>query len=390
VNSSYPFLLPSTLGIVTVAFAVIWRLWHVRSALFWAVAFVLWTACEILPLLDRQPRGQMAVAFAHILFLLSIFFQMHGLQEYAGEAKLALRIRIALCVLAIALVGWLDFTRGPAWAGFSVRLIMRLVLTGIALAALRRNLTHAADKILLLVLLVLTGIVTVFAVTFISADISGAHYELLNYSRVVSNVISIIFSMTAMAAILYGVIHRYRDEALKDALSGLSNRRHFDLFRGTEWQRAVDQQRPLSMLVVDVDFFKSYNDNYGHAAGDRCLAQVADIIRASVRQNCDYCARIGGEEFAVLLPNTMAPGAAIVAQNICDAVRAAAIPHGSSQFGVVTVSVGVATAMPVGSDDGMLFEAADRNLYKAKAMGRDRIENGRTDHSAAIPSSITA
>lgn len=159
-----------------------------------------------------------------------------------------------------------------------------------------------------------------------------------------------------------------------DALTGLANRRRFDEVRTKEWRRACREETAISLLVVDVDHFKRYNDTYGHAEGDRCLAAVAGVIAASMRRPADFCARHGGEEFVVLLPRTDGDGARHVGEAIRAGVAALAMPHRRSEAGIVTVSVGVAAcARPHEAASDGLFEAADRQMYRAKAAGRDRV-----------------
>jgi diguanylate cyclase (GGDEF)-like protein len=156
--------------------------------------------------------------------------------------------------------------------------------------------------------------------------------------------------------------------ATTDALTGLKNRRKFDAEIDTEWRRAVRSKTAVALLMIDADHFKSYNDNYGHQAGDQVLVGIAICISDSVRRAGDCVARFGGEEFAVLLPGTSATDALTVAENIRRKVE-----HWSEDPQVTTVSVGVASMMPsVGLDWSDLIAAADKALYAAKANGRNQ------------------
>ena len=140
-----------------------------------------------------------------------------------------------------------------------------------------------------------------------------------------------------------------------------------------EWQRALRQQQPLSLLMVDVDNFKQYNDAYGHLGGDECLQRIATAVASEMRTN-DLVARYGGEEFAVILPNQSLKGAAIVAERIRCRVEQLHMPNLGSTPHVVTVSIGAATALAVhGADPSQLVATADSALYRAKHMGRNRI-----------------
>ncbi|MCC5634718.1 PleD family two-component system response regulator [Nostoc sp. CHAB 5844] len=160
-----------------------------------------------------------------------------------------------------------------------------------------------------------------------------------------------------------------------DGLTQVANRRKFEEYFAQEWRRMVREQTPLSLIFCDVDYFKLYNDTYGHRAGDRCLQQVAQVLQNSAKRSVDLVARYGGEEFAVILPNTDAEGAIQVAQNICLAVTMLAIPHSTSQVSShITLSAGVATIIPQpGSDFEDMIVAVDKALYQAKSMGRDRV-----------------
>lgn len=168
--------------------------------------------------------------------------------------------------------------------------------------------------------------------------------------------------------------------ALTDGLTGLANRRAFDDALDSEWQRTVRCGAMLSLLLLDVDCFKAFNDQYGHQTGDQCLRAVSSAIAQAIGRPTDLAARYGGEEFAVLLPDTDAAGAMSVAQKVLGAVGDLNIPHEGTMANAryVTVSIGCATAlsrtgvsaqMPAG-----LLEAADRALYKAKDGGRNRVE----------------
>jgi len=165
--------------------------------------------------------------------------------------------------------------------------------------------------------------------------------------------------------------------AIEDSLTGLANRRRFDERLKEEWARAYRDRSSLGLLMIDVDHFKAYNDEYGHPAGDACLRVVAKVIADEVQRVGDLAARYGGEEFAMLLPNTDAAGCARVGERIRNAVRHAGLVHASNPAGpCVTVSVGGATCRPAverTAGTGSLVEAADRALYDAKDAGRDRM-----------------
>jgi two-component system, chemotaxis family, response regulator WspR len=158
-----------------------------------------------------------------------------------------------------------------------------------------------------------------------------------------------------------------------DGLTGLNNRRYLDAYLETEWRRAVREQTDFSMLMIDVDDFKLYNDTYGHLAGDEVLKAVARIIHQCAQRPADVAARYGGEEFALVLPTTPSVGAKRVAEQICTAVRELAIPNRGTKAICVTVSIGGATCTPCrGDSHGPLLEAADNALYESKRAGKNR------------------
>ena len=159
-----------------------------------------------------------------------------------------------------------------------------------------------------------------------------------------------------------------------DTLTGVANRRRLDVFLQQEWQRAFRSRQPLSLLLVDADHFKSYNDAYGHPKGDEALRQIADVLRAAAHRVSDLAARYGGEEFAVVLVNTDAAGAAKVAEAVRRGVEELRLAHPGGPLGVLTVSVGQATRVHGGYETVRdLVTACDRALYEAKNSGRNRV-----------------
>ena len=164
--------------------------------------------------------------------------------------------------------------------------------------------------------------------------------------------------------------------SLYDPLTGIPNRRQFEINYNQEWRRAERGGYYLSVLMVDIDHFKLYNDTYGHQAGDHALKQVAEVVAAAATRPGDMAARYGGEEFVVVLPRTSPEGAKGVAERIRERVGELRIPHSSSPVeGWLTVSIGVGSVVPAGGmEPSRLVHRADQALYKAKARGRNRVE----------------
>jgi diguanylate cyclase (GGDEF)-like protein len=161
-----------------------------------------------------------------------------------------------------------------------------------------------------------------------------------------------------------------------DGLTGIANRRQFDEFMTREWARGTRHETEISLLMCDVDFFKQFNDMYGHQAGDECLRTVAQALAARVRRPTDLVARYGGEEFAVILPDTDLDGARQLAEAMRMDVEQLAIKHGAGKGGLVTLSIGAACRVPdrTGPGSVVLIKAADDALYQAKGAGRNRVE----------------
>ena len=163
--------------------------------------------------------------------------------------------------------------------------------------------------------------------------------------------------------------------SMQDGLTGLANRRRFDELLAQEWARALRSHTPIALVMCDVDFFKKYNDHYGHLSGDDCLKSIAEVLKASAARPGDFAARYGGEEFAILLPNTDAAGAKIVAEKTRARVEELRIEHARHESApCVTLSLGVAALVPdAGRPPQHLILQADKALYAAKHGGRNRV-----------------
>ncbi|WP_426197492.1 diguanylate cyclase [Massilia sp. DWR3-1-1] len=203
---------------------------------------------------------------------------------------------------------------------------------------------------------------------YLAADASPIHDEAGSLVAAVQTLRDMTDEKLAQAAL--------EQLATRDGLTGLANRRCFDDTLHAEWARALRQKQPLSLLMVDVDNFKDYNDANGHLGGDECLKRIARAVANEMRAN-DLVARYGGEEFAVILPNQSLKGAAIVAERIRSRVERLTMPTGTGNPagpGCVTVSIGAATAIAAADTSAhQLVAIADAALYRAKHMGRNRI-----------------
>lgn len=195
-------------------------------------------------------------------------------------------------------------------------------------------------------------------------------------------------NVEALVGFMFDITERKRSEeqllrlqqelealSFRDGLTGVHNRRKFDAALEREWLQARSENQPLSLLLFDVDFFKAYNDAYGHVEGDECLKRVATALASCAHRPRDCLARYGGEEFVLLLPACDAQAARAVAERCRQALAQAGIAHEASPIADrLTVSIGIATLVPTLQDDARKFVAeVDRRLYRAKHAGRDRI-----------------
>lgn len=178
---------------------------------------------------------------------------------------------------------------------------------------------------------------------------------------------------------------KLEEYSYQDGLTGVANRRMFDSMLEMEWANAQRAGEPLSLILLDIDYFKQYNDHYGHIQGDDCLRNVGQALKNAAIRPRDFVARFGGEEFVLILPGTDEPAARQVAERCRKLIRERCIPHEkSSVASLLTISLGVGSITPTHQDQPLPFvEAVDRLLYQAKQKGRDRLESANWSGSAA-------
>ncbi|WP_181256753.1 diguanylate cyclase domain-containing protein [Merismopedia glauca] len=202
----------------------------------------------------------------------------------------------------------------------------------------------------------------------ISLHNAQLYQQLQNYSHTLE------IEVSQRTADLQKANQKLHQLAMLDGLTGIGNRRRFDEYLQQEWRRLQREEKPLSLILCDVDFFKLYNDYYGHQAGDECLKQVAQAISRGIKRSSDFVARYGGEEFAIILPNTSIEGAIQISKAISEEVAQLQLPHVSSSVSCyVTLSLGIGSVIPTPeSCPEILIATADRALYQAKTEGRNR------------------
>lgn len=193
--------------------------------------------------------------------------------------------------------------------------------------------------------------------------------------RAMQRIIQMRHSLLVLASKLDSANRELTRLSAVDGLTGVANRRQFDEALSREWRRCLRLRKPLALLMIDVDFFKQYNDTFGHQSGDECLKTVAAALQGQLRRPADIVARYGGEEFAAILPDTSQEGAMRVAESLRAAVQDLSLPHLISPAGVVTVSIGVAAQEPKAAEGKeRLLSASDWALYEAKRLGRNSVQ----------------
>jgi diguanylate cyclase (GGDEF)-like protein len=281
-------------------------------------------------------------------------------------------IGLALVVpLAMALDGGVGFLP----AGLSVTAIALVALGSIVMLVARDRMRSVLDLWL--------GVAAICTIADVLLVLAGAHTFSVGWylSRICTVVGSgsvltaLVMQTAAVYAQLAKTAERLRNESLTDMLTGLVNRRGFDTHLAQALADGARRARGVALLMIDIDSFKAYNDTYGHPAGDRALRLVADVLRKHANRTRDVAARFGGEELAMIMPETTLSGAAAVARKLRAAVEALAIPQGNGAWHrVVTVSIGVcAVAIAREVTPAAMLAEADRALYAAKQGGRNRV-----------------
>ncbi len=277
-------------------------------------------------------------------------------------------------------------------ADFSHLILMVLVLFSVLLASIP---TLAASRIAYYFQVFVT-LLPITILLFLSSD--------EGHSLVAGAIIIMAITLILASNYIYQLLYELQETQLKlqdladtDQLTQIANRRHFDRKFKIEWRRAMRERTPISMLLIDVDFFKKYNDTYGHQAGDSCLKQIADTLASVTHRPADLASRYGGEEFSILLPVTKQADAMMLAERLRRKIEGLQIEHSRTDIGVVTVSVGVSCCEPAWDFTGqtpdedqkvifpaMLLTAADNALYVSKERGRNQVsEQGCGDHKMA-------
>lgn len=334
----------------------------VASAYFWPGSAMSWT--------------QLNVFFDGLTVVAATLFVREFL-HLARVSKLLDRINIAIAIVAAlyAIAGLFNLPFKITWAwNFGYVYVPVWLISGIV--AWRAGEEQA--KFFLLAWIALMGGILAADVKQLGVGRGNFYAEFfLSHGPYFGIAIQSTFLSLALAIELRQLTSakaRFESLAVTDTVTDIANRRVFDDTIRAEWSRSTRSGSPLAVLIVDVDFFKPFNDQYGHTAGDHCLRAIAKAGAGCMKRAGDTFCRYGGEEFAAVLPDTDREGALAIAETIRKAIEDLKIPHARSSAGFVTVSIGVASAVPESQNSAAgVLNAADNALYRAKANGRNRV-----------------
>jgi diguanylate cyclase (GGDEF)-like protein len=319
----------------------------------------------------------------HALFASTAIFYVAARQRlkrrdasaFRRSQRVALVVAIAAIAIVVPVAMVLDARESAPPAGLATLVVMLLALTAIGMLVARDRLRSVLDLWL--------GVAAVCTIADVLLGLTGGSAFTIGwYLARVGTVVasgSVLTALVMQTAAVYGQLaktaERLRNESITDMLTGLVNRRGFDAQLAQAIADGARHSRGTALLLIDIDNFKVYNDTFGHPAGDRALRVVADVLRKQANRTRDVAARFGGEELALVMPETNLRGAAVVAERLRAAVEAAAIPQGSgARHRVVTISIGVAAAYNTSAaTPASLLAEADRALYAAKQSGRNRV-----------------
>ena len=322
-----------------------------------------------LAIATRAAVGEMRLAVIAVGLAGAIGLAAVGIM--AGRQISSRRAGIQLVTLFLLLAGFATVCGGGASSPASVTLAACPLLAALAVS-------RKAGIVVTVLVLSFIGLLGLDAVPHLTPIITEAHE-----GKARSLLLFVTISLVASVAWTYerenaDIFARLEELAVTDPLTRLPNRRAFQERLELSCAQARRSGAPISLIILDVDHFKSYNDLYGHTAGDLCLQTVAEVLGNGVRRTADLAARIGGEEFAVILGATSAEGAEQVARQLKASLEDRHLEHAESRTGLVTFSAGIASTTEL--DPSQLVDVADLCLYEAKAVGRNRCVSFRPEH----------
>lgn len=382
---------------------VAWR--HSRELLTWSWALGVNALAYVLFALRGQVSDLWSVVGANVAVALTLALFRAGIACYQGRLLGWWRVYWPVPLIAISFYALLDNLPARvslgclifAWQSADCLLALircrgrtpgmgqYILMTGfglIMLAFLLRIAAALSGHMHLISILATNGVqIATFFTAIISLALFGTGLTLMAHERAMHELAESRALLRQQNAVLQqystelGIANlRLGELSLTDSLTGLGNRRRFDEGWQAEWVHARRAGKPLALLIADVDYFKRYNDGYGHQAGDDCLRRVAQVLQGQSKRAADLVARYGGEEFAIIASGTHREGALQLGEALCRAVAELALPHADSSHGRVTISIGAAVLMP--GDEmtpSALVQLADAALYRAKREGRNRV-----------------
>lgn len=309
-------------------------------------------------------------------------------ERSASDESLAIwgNLYIAGTFVSGVIWGILAFLYDPSWPA-PYQVILFIVYTGITAGAFNTNSSlfwafpafYLPPSLCLMFVMLQQSEQGFFELTALfGIYVLLMYVTTLRFHKRLTSSLKIRFNNEQLATRLEDANRNLSQLVERDELTGLHNRRSMDKFLASEWNRHHRNRLPLSLLFIDLDYFKQYNDEYGHQEGDKCLLKVANLLQKHAQRSTDMAARFGGEEFAVILPDTRESEALLIAHRIRSGLQALNLPHtGSEITDRVTMSIGVSTAIPrrLNAEESLVL-AADQALYRAKDEGRDRVITG--------------
>lgn len=358
---------------------------------YWTCGFASVGGGAILIALRGTLPAFLSVVLANVLVVAMPFLLVRGLEVFLGVAGKRKMLAATVVGLFVAGLFWSTYVSPSLCARIVWFSLAFLWFLADALRVAVKHLPAALGKQNWLLVIMLGCAIVSTAFRLVMSALHARSLQFLNNTEAWQSgmILLTILSMVGIMASLI-ILNAQRMElelteanrkieilATRDGLTNLFNRRYFDKKLKQEFHRARRTGQPLSLILADIDFFKNYNDTYGHLAGDACIRSIAEALRDSGERIADIAARYGGEEFVLLLPDTDLPGAGQVARALSRRVQAKAIAHEtSSAADTVTLSIGVATVIPGrAARPDSLLDLADQALYESKSSGRNRIRS---------------
>ncbi|WP_421902538.1 diguanylate cyclase domain-containing protein [Maridesulfovibrio sp.] len=376
-----------TLALIMTYYSLARRTYH--GFQYWTAGFLCIGIGAVLVSMRNILPSFVSIVLGNVLVVMMPFLLLYGLEIFLNTKRRLTKLNTATIVVFVTSFIWWTYITPNLHARI---ICISIVMTFLFAQSLFISIRHIPSTLgnqewSFVVALMISTLSSAFRATITSLSMNKVEFINNTNAFQSSALLLIILSVSSCACSIL-ILNSYRIENdLKDAknkieglvnidaLCKIYNRRFFNKTIEQEFKRHQRSTMPLSLLMLDVDCFKLYNDTYGHQAGDQCLERIASVLSNSVGRPSDITARYGGEEFVVLLPNTDSAGAQKIAQTIQREIENVAIPHkGSTVADTITLSIGIATTIPDRSaSPELLIKQADHSLYKGKQNGKNQI-----------------